>query len=564
MGRLTVERGELLGRIDNLEKEMVLSQSHNQQVMTTHSVEASSSDDVEEMVRHSMTAVEAELSEAKAAYQACTHEIAELKASLVHHQKEARVLQGSLQRELDNERTCNGQLTERLSALELVETKLIQTSSDYEALQGLYNSIVADHESLKGQYSSLIAEQSRESTELLDRMQGLQTSLSHSEETMLSLAGDKQDLLLKIDHLEGQLLHLRDNCVKDESSIDGLNRALKATNVELVDAKACIESCSQEIAELKASLVHHQNEHADALDHMQKDLEVARAQSEGFKKQYNDIKADHEQLKGQYNDIKADYEALKGQYSNVISELDNEKLQYQNTVQELSNQLNDRCAVVGKLETELRDLVLASTTSKEEEVGASVAQAEAMLHQMYSERSELLDRMQGLQTSLSHSEETVLSLAGDKQDLLLKIDHLERQLQHRSEENQLLEQQLYQRNVDVQSLNSDLLRYMDQAKHLAESLTSSEASLKAMEEVAWHAKAEASELLFALEQEKDAVNRIVVEKQRLDQQLFERQDELETLRAKFYAEIAATASELESAKSSLLKANHQLKLQSQE
>jgi chromosome segregation ATPase len=268
----------------------------------------------------------------------------------------------------------------------------------------------------------------------------------------------------------------------------------------------------------------------------------------------------------------------------MVATLDRERQRSQEDLKELSSQLVGKCAVIEQLESELKEvrsvvsfsetthLSLTSELKTLQEEKASLVekleevrsvQEEIMLHKL-SREVELLDRQGVLQASLSQSEGDVLALTAERQDMLLKIGDLERMIIDMGERNRTLEQQLEQCVVELDGLKAEIIRSRDQMKLSAEALTSSEASLKAMEEVAWHAKAEAGELLFALEQERSSAGTVTTRLVDNKQQLLDRQEELHALLQMRSNEVSAAAIELENAKVGLSKANQQIKLQSQE
>ena len=443
----------------------------------------------------------------------------------------------------------------------------------------------------------LIVKLQEEKTSLVDKLgkkaavvkeiAALKAALSLSEETVGSLTAERGELMERIDGLERKVssltlsLNQKQDAHSDEASFDvvkeDLMRSLGAVESELLEAQSHCHAYSHEIAELKTTLVNQQKEALAMQGSLQRDVDTLKSSNGQLMERLSGLEHDLSRVVGEYA-------VLRGEHGDMVATLDRERQRSQEDLKELSSQLAVKCAVIEQLEGELKEvrsvvsesetthLSLTSELKALEEEKASLVdkleevrsvQEEIMLHKL-SREAELLDREGVLQASLSQSEGDVLALTAERQDMLLKIGDLERIIADMGERNRTLEQQLDLYVVESDSLKAEIIRSRDQMKLSVEAMTSSETSLKAMEEVAWHAKAEASELLFALEQEKSTAGTVTTRLVGEKQQLLDRQEELHALLQMRSNEISAAAMELEGVKMSLLKANQQIKLQSQE
>ena len=477
-------------------------------------------------------------------------------------------------------------MVDKCAVIEQLESELKEVRSVVSESETTHLSLTSELKVLQEEKASLVEKLGKKAA-VVKEIAALKAALSLSEETVGSLTVERGELMERIHGLERKVsslsvsLNQKQDAHSDQASFDvvkeDLMRSLSAVESELLEAQSHCHAYSHEIAELKTTLVNQKNEALAMQGSLQGDVDNLRSSNGQLMERLSGLEHDLSLVMG-------DYDVLRGEHGDMMATLDRERQRSQEDLKELSSQLVDKCAVIEQLESELKEVrsvvsesetIHLSLTSElkilEEEKASLVeqlekvrsVQEEIMLHKL-SREVELLDREGVLQASLSQSERDVVALTAERQDMLLKIGDLERMIVDMGERNRTLEQQLDLYVVELDGLKAEILRSRDQIKLSAEALTSSEASLKAMEEVAWHAKAEASELLFALEQEKSTVGTVTTRLVDEKQQLLDRQEELHALLQMRSNEISAAAMELESVKMSLLKANQQMKLQNQE
>jgi len=128
-----------------------------------------------------------------------------------------------------------------------------------------------------------------------------------------------------------------------------------------------------------------------------------------------------------------DYAVLRGEHGDMMATLDRERQRSQEDLKELSSQLVDKCTVIEQLESELKEV--RSVVSESETTHLSLTselktleEEKASLVEKLGKKAAVVKEIAALKAALSLSEETVGNLTAEREELMERIDGLERKV----------------------------------------------------------------------------------------------------------------------------------------
>ena len=388
-----------------------------------------------------------------------------------------------------------------------VQDELIQTRQQYVATRNELGSLQAQKQQLQEELNQALSD-----LEQAGEQHAIAMEESRAECARLAAEFEQQQ----------QVQHVQNELMETQKQLTLTEQELNVAQEEITRKNATVNSLQGDVTALTGQLENLQQLLADT----EGELESARTQARALKEQCTQLQQlQGEQESQQVAQLRTQLQEKDDQFAATCSQLEavqQEKSSLTATVQGLEEQLEKDASAreesqveLGKLRDQSQQDVTALTgqldnlqqllADTEGELESARTQARAL-----KEQCTQLQQLQGEQESQQVAQ--LRTQLEEKDAAIVKFDQEQTAQQEAVAKTEValaevvraknsLAANLAEANSTLSELRSECERATEESTRLEAALKECEDALKNMEEVAWKAKAEAAELLFALEQE---------------------------------------------------------------
>ena len=490
------ETGQLAEKVQSLQAELanVLTQLHrDNEVRSALATDLEALKEEHAETLQDLSIVSGDVEDLRLQLAAAVESKARVETSELSLKSELEQLRGDVANEYDQAAVIDGYVQARDEAL----ARLLEAQ---RVILSLQQELDAKEEDL-----------AQHAAELADLRVQMAAAIDGHEQTQASQFQRIEELNTEVTRFSvelGELVHVRDEAVNQQGA---LQERISALEIRLADAVEESSSLQEAMKGLRTQVVAVSEERDSALASVQQ-LESQLAQHATASVQVPDPVASTNESptirvsKSSSADLDTVVAGTGGESKTGTTTTEEalavSQAEFAKAIKKIkavNKQLKDRDAEIVKLK-EASTAMSAELVALRIQHGGDVAPEPTVA--IAESGNDSSRRISHLETQLAGTEVRIQELSAERSELLARLDQM----------------------PNVSALHAELSVALARVSELDEALTSSEDALKSTEEVAWHAKAEASELLFAYEQEQARVQKLSAEKEALQEEVVRARD----------------------------------------
>ena len=482
-------------------------------------------------------------------------------------------------------------IAEKNATLCAAEDKLRTEEASKKSLQELVDKLTRDNEDLKDsvraaeerimtelskaaaeklQLDDAIRDSSNERSALTNKVKELESQLVASEQTIVGIQNEKQELESRFDTLSKERDELQGESSQaiseKESAIKQKEEALKVLEAEVLELKQLLASANDSVSVAREAALTAENELKEKdgkleearkervqLDDAIRDLESQLAASE---QTIVGIQNEKQELESRFDTLSEERDQLQGESSQAISEKESAIKQKEEVLKVLEAEVLELKQLLASANDSASVAREAALTAENE-----LKEKDEKLEEARKEKMQLDDAIHDLESQLAASEQTIVGIQNEKQELEIRLNTLsEERDQLQGESSQTIsekESAIKQKEEALKVLEAEVLELKqllasanDSVSVAREAALTAENELKEKDEKLEEARKEKMQLddaIHDLESQLAVSEQTIVGIQNEKQELEIRLNTLSEERDQLQGESSQTISEKESA-----------------